>query len=80
MNDPIERLRGHVRCALVLACSALALVACSESDDGPPAGTSFTTFVEDLVADTAEDTEPVEIDGVDFVFSDDENAFDSLFP
>lgn len=77
------------------ALSGLALVgslllgACSDSDSPsmvepppppPPETTSFTGFVHDQFAATADDTDPVPVDDVDFDFDaeDDPDAFDDL--
>jgi hypothetical protein len=55
-----------------------ALCACHESDDDDGVNSS-DAFVTNLIQNTAEDTEPVSLDGVEFQFSEDENAFDALF-
>lgn len=54
------------------------LCGCHESDDDDDVNAS-DAFVTTLVNSTAEDTEPVPINGTDFQFSEDENAFDALF-
>ena len=46
----------------------------------PPAPVSFSGFVKDQFAATADDTDPEEVDGIDFEFDadDDPDAFDDL--
>jgi len=47
----------------------------------PPVGTDFTVFIRDLMMSTANDTdEPVELESIEWVFSDDENeaAYDDI--
>ena len=46
-----------------------------------PIGTDFTVFTRDLMVSTANDTdEPVELESIEWVFSDDENevAYDDI--
>lgn len=48
--------------------------------DPPPTGDTFNAFVIDLVQnDTADDSDPVEINDLDFEFDEDPAAFDELF-
>jgi len=44
----------------------------------PPAPTSFNQFVDDQFAATADDTDPVSVDDVDFAFDEDPAAFETL--
>ncbi|MBL8859903.1 MAG: hypothetical protein JNL28_15455 [Planctomycetes bacterium] len=46
------------------------------NDDGQR---SFTNFVSGLAATPVDNAEPVAIDGLDFRFSEDPNAFNALF-
>ena len=62
--------------AVLLASS---LVGCSSSDDDDDPAT-FDTFVKQLIDQTADDTDPVSLDGRTFTFNEDPTAFDSLFP
>jgi hypothetical protein len=61
-------------------CIAIAAIGCSsdDDDDGGAAATG-DTFVQNQIANTADDTDPVDINGQTFVFSEDESAFDDLF-
>lgn len=61
--------------AALITC--LGTLACSNGSNGSP---SFNRFVENLIQDTADNTEPTAINGQDFAFSENENAFDDLFP
>lgn len=63
--------------AFALTILGLCCTGCSSGSSG---GQSFNSFAQNLVADTADDTEPVEINGRDFRFSENEDAFDNLFP
>ncbi len=59
---------------------AFAAVGCSSDDDDDGGGAaSGDTFVQNLIANTADDTDPVPINGQNLSFSEDENAFDDLF-
>ena len=65
------------------AAAVLALVAagCSGADDaiGPaPEPATFNTFGLDQFAETADDTDPVPINGLELTFDDDPVAFDAL--
>jgi hypothetical protein len=69
----------------VLASLLLAMTACDSSNYGgsppvPPQATDFTGFVKDQFAATADDSDPVEVDEVDFTFDDQDDpaAFDDL--
>lgn len=79
---------------LMTTCFLLAgslLAACGDSDSPPvmepppppppPEPVSFTQFVKDQVAATADDTDPEAVDDVEFTFDaeEDPNAFDDLF-
>lgn len=46
----------------------------------PPAATNFTGFVIDQFGATADNIDPVQVDGTDFAFDDEDNprAFDGL--
>lgn len=62
---------------VVLALGVAALAAgCSDSDDD---GTRFDGFVLNLIDQTSDTTEPVAIEGQNFVFNEDPAAFDALF-
>lgn len=69
------------RTTLLAACAtSLLLGACNDSDDdGAPPPPQFSTFVTDLIDDTADDTEPISLEGRTFTFSEDPEAFDDLF-
>jgi hypothetical protein len=67
----------------ILPCVVIAFAAigCSSDDDDDGGGApSFDTFVQNLIAGTADDSDPAPINGQNFSFSEDENAFDDLFP
>lgn len=70
-----KRIAARVAVA-VLGASLLALGACH---DGGDSKTSFNSFVLNLVDDTSDTTDPEPVGGLDFKFSEDEHAFDSLF-
>ena len=68
---------------LLLLFAALAVAGCSGGTDPAapaPQGADFAGFVQDQFAATADDTDPVDINGIDFVGLDDDNpnAFDNL--
>jgi hypothetical protein len=63
------------RFVIALGVAALA-AACSDSGDG---GTRFDGFVLNLIDQTSDTTEPVAIEGRNFVFSENPAAFDALF-
>ena len=71
---------------LAAVASLLMLSACGSDGGGgitnppppPPAPTSFSQFVVDQFATTADDTDPVEVDDEDFDFDEDPAAFDGL--
>ena len=66
--------------ALLAVPLLLAASACDGSDDDD-GGTSFNAFVHELVlTNTADDTDPVPLDGLQFRFDEDPDAFDDLFP
>ena len=56
------------------------LVGCNGSGSGSPGRVDFETFVRDELAMTADDTEPADINDLDFVDLrlDDEDAFADL--
>lgn len=72
------------------AAVSLVLAACGSDnsrpvvdlDPPPPPPVSFTTFVKDRFAATADNTDPVLVDTIDFAFDsdDDPTAFDDLLP
>lgn len=72
----------------VLVSLLLAMTACDSSNYGgsppvpppPPQAMDFTGFVKDQFAATADDSDPVEVDDVDFAFDDQDDpaAFDDL--
>jgi hypothetical protein len=68
---------GRAALLAPLAC----LAAACDGSDGDGGGTSFNAFVHELVLEnTADDTEPVSLDGFEFRFDEDPDAFDDLFP
>ena len=71
-------MKHTITCALAALWASLALAGCSSGGGGSD-GTNFNGFVENLIDDTADDTEPVAVNGQDFDFSEDEHAFDGLF-
>lgn len=62
---------------LVTVLALLAGVGCSSGGGG--GAKSFDRFVKDEIADTAETTQPTEINGRKFRFDEDPSAFDELF-
>jgi hypothetical protein len=86
---------SKLKIAILLALGAVGLAACGSSNSSsprvelpppppppppPPAPVSYTTFVKDQFANTANNTDPVEINDVDFAFdnADSPVAFDDL--
>lgn len=75
---------------ILLTAAVLALAACTDGRDayerpdtiGPvtPTPVSFTGFVEEQFANTADDTDPVELNDIGFNFDSQDNptAFDDL--
>lgn len=65
------------------AAALLALAGCPQIDPPAPVPTQtdFAAFVKDLLAKTADNAGPVEIDAIDFAFPADTDfaAFDPLF-
>lgn len=47
-----------------------------DDDDGPPL---FSSFVLDLIEETADDTDPESLEGLEFTFDEDPTAYDELF-
>lgn len=84
--------QSKLRIATLLALGAVSLAACGSSNSSaprvelppppppPPAPVSYTTFVKDQFATTANNTDPVEINDIDFAFDNADNpvAFDDL--
>lgn len=77
-----------MRASLRIAAVALLLLAagCNGDDSSgpnpppPPGPTDFGAFVIDLVQNqTSETNEPQPVNGVEFAFDEDEQAFDALF-
>lgn len=68
------------RWVITLAAAALLLAGCGGGGGGggAPAATDFTAFVKDRLTETAETTEPVDINGLDFRFEEDPAAFDDV--
>jgi hypothetical protein len=75
--------------AVGIAFATLGLAGCDNDDDRmsgpdpeppppPPAAVNFTTFVKDQFAATADGTGPVEVDEIEFEFSDDPATYDDL--
>ncbi len=74
-------MKRHIQTGLTVALIVLSTLACSsDSDDDDGGGASSDAFVLGLISDTADNTDPVEINGTSFSFSEDEGAFDDLFP
>jgi hypothetical protein len=79
-----------MRRLLAAALTAAALAACDGSSTtvapAAPAthasGVNFTVFTEELVRSKSDTTQPVAVDGVEFVFPDDDNpqAFAGVLP
>lgn len=82
---------SKMKISTLLAIGAVGLAACGSDrnftpppvpDPGPPPvqTESFTMFVKDQFADTADNTDPVEINDVEFDFdnSDNPSAYDDL--
>lgn len=85
---------SKLKVAIILTLGAFGIAACGSSGDSgsspptippitpPPVEppTSFTQFVKDQFAGTADNTDPVEINDVDFDFDNADNpqAFDDL--
>jgi hypothetical protein len=79
-----------LKLTLASATLLLALTACGSDGGGgltnpppptppaPPAPTSFSLFVADQFATTADNTDPVAADDEDFVFDEDPAVYDSL--
>ncbi len=66
---------------LLLGVVLMGLAACGGGGGGgdtDAAPTNFTAFVKDLLSATAEDTEPVEINDLEFSFDEDPGAFDGV--
>ena len=64
-------------CMLLAGVAAALLLAGCGGDGSPEA--DFTSFVKALVENTADDTEPEDINRLKFRFTEDEAAFDDLF-
>lgn len=75
--DRTARLCGHLRLA---GGFALLLVACGGggSSGGGVAATPAESFAREQIDQTSETSEPVEINGTSFSFSEDPAAFDEL--
>lgn len=67
--------------SIVLAVVAGALGSCLGACSGRGGGdeSDFDNFVHGVVAQTSETSEPVDINGLEFDFSEDPAAFDDLF-
>ncbi len=72
-----RRARPSLGAAFLAA--ALGAVACSSDDDGD-GKTDLEAFVRAQLAATAENTDPVSLEGIVFRFDEDPDAFDDLFP
>ncbi len=74
-------MKRRIHLGAIVVLIAFTTLACSsDSDDGDGGGATSDAFVLDLIDNTADDTDPVAINGTTFSFSEDENAFDDLFP
>ena len=77
-----------MRRLLTTVLAAAALAACDGSSTSvapaamPAAGVNFTVFTEELVRSKSDTAQPVEVNGVQFVFPDDDNpqAFAGVLP
>lgn len=68
--------------AMLTMSAILVLSACGNSNNQAPtadSGTDFNRFVISTFAKTADDTDPIDVNGLDFRFADQEDpaAFDS---
>ncbi len=73
---------SYNRWGIILA-AALLLAGCGGGgggggNGGAPATTDFTTFVKDRLTETADTTDPVDINGLDFNFEENPAAFDDV--
>lgn len=69
--------RPFLRAAALAA--SLCTAACSSGGDGD-GKTDLEAFVRAQLAATAENTDPLSLDGIVFRFEEDPDAFDDLFP
>jgi hypothetical protein len=74
-------MKRRIHFGSIAVLFALTTLACSsDSNDDDGGGATSDAFVLDLIDNTADDTDPVAINGTTFSFSEDEGAFDDLFP
>ena len=60
---------------------ALFLIGACNNGSSGSSSTSFDATVTDLIQNqTADDSEPIEVEGTNFVFDEDETAFDDVLP
>jgi len=69
-------MKRHAR-LVILAAAAGAVGSCVPPEPGGER-MDFVEFVSDVIADTSEDGEPVDLEGLEFQASEDETAFDGL--
>jgi len=77
-----------MRRLIATALATAVLAACDGSSTpvapaaGPASGVNFTVFTEELVGSKSHTAQPVAVDGVQFVFPDDDNpqAFAGVLP
>jgi hypothetical protein len=72
-------MRTVTRRALSAALVALPLAACTGGGSGGDGQQKFSSYVKELVDETADDTEPASIDDLDVRFDEDPSAYDELF-
>ena len=72
-------MRQHRFLFSLLGVLGLALSGCSSGGGGGGGAASFDTFVHGVVTQTSETSEPLDVNGQDFNFSEDPAAFDDLF-
>jgi hypothetical protein len=72
-------MKAGLKTLLVLMLTQV-LMACDTNDNhASDQSTDFTMFVIDQISNTSDTTESVEIQQTDFVITDNETDFDSLF-
>jgi len=75
MSPRAARLRAAAALGSLVLCAS-----CGGGSGSSDSNVQLESFVLDQIAQTAEDTDPVPINGLDFVSNEDPAAFDGLFP